>query len=100
MILARRKLLGLAGFAPLAMAASTRALAEGATCYDANALPLSQKNMRRSLGYMDSSNDPAKRCGLCAFYAAGSGDCGKCQLLANGPVNAGALCASYAAKSR
>ncbi len=99
MEIARRRLLAIAGIAPLAIAASGRALAEGAACYDPAALPLSQKNMRRSIGYMDSSNDPAKRCGLCAFFTAGQDACGTCQLLTGGPVNAGALCTSYAAKA-
>ncbi|MGE3691505.1 MAG: high-potential iron-sulfur protein [Novosphingobium sp.] len=100
MELARRRLLAIAGIAPLALAASARAMAEEAACYDPASLPLSQKNMRRSLGYMEASNDTAKSCGACAFYKSAGGNCGSCQLLSGGAVNKGAVCTSFAAKAQ
>ncbi|MET0588651.1 MAG: high-potential iron-sulfur protein [Novosphingobium sp.] len=84
---------------PLALAAGRSIAAEPAACYDPAALPLSQKNRRRSLGYIDASADPKKHCGVCAFFAAGQGSCGTCQLLTGGPVNSGGVCNSFAPKA-
>ena len=95
----RRNFVILAGLAPLAFAAGRGFAAEPAACYDPAALPLSQKNRRRSLGYTDASPDPKKRCGGCAFFTTAEGSCGTCQLLTGGPVNAGAVCNSFAPKA-
>ena len=80
---------------------SSAALAQSApaACYDPAALPLSQKTRRRSLGYTDASPDAAKRCGRCAFFIAGQGDCGGCQLLGAAPVSAAGVCNSFAPKA-
>jgi hypothetical protein len=84
-------LLGLAG---------ARAAAPAA-CYDPATLSLSQRNRRRSLGYVDVSPDAKKTCAGCAFYTAGGeAGCGACQLLSGGPVRGGAVCTSFAAKAR
>lgn len=77
----------------------TAGSAQAAACYDPAALPLSQKSRRRSLSYVEASTDPAKRCAGCAFFAATAEGCGTCQLL-NGPVNAGASCASFAPRPK
>ncbi|MBV1691030.1 hypothetical protein KRR38_25960 [Novosphingobium sp. G106] len=71
------------------------ARAQNAACYDPATLPLSQKSRRRSLGYAEASSDQAKHCSVCTFFTAGQPGCGACQLL-NGPVNAGAVCSSFA----
>lgn len=94
----RRKVLALAALALIARAPS--AAAEGAACYDPDALPLSQKSRRRSLGYVELSSDPARRCGACSFFTAASPDCGACAMLGGGPVKAGAVCRSFAPKAR
>jgi hypothetical protein len=92
----RRRFLALAAVGmPFAALAIGRAGAETPACYDPAALPLSQKNQRRSLGYVDASTDPAKHCSACAFFMASSAGCGKCQLL-NAAVNAGGVCSSFA----
>ena len=97
----RRRFLALAGLAPLALAAAPRARAAGsAACYDPNALSLSQKSRRRSMEYVEASSDPAKTCGGCAFFTANQANCGTCQLLTGGPVNAGAVCGSFAPKPK
>lgn len=97
----RRRFLALAGLAPLGLAAIPGARAgDTAACYDPNALPLSQKSRRRSLGYVEASADPAKTCGGCAFYTAAQGNCGTCQLLTGGPVNAVAVCTSFAPRPK
>ena len=97
----RRNFLVLAAATPLALltSAGLRA-ADAPVCYDPATLPFSQKSRRRSVGYLDVSGDPKKRCGACAFYtAAGPGGCGTCQMLGGGPVQTGAVCNSFAAKA-
>ncbi len=99
MIPTRRKFLSLAVAAPFAAVAAGRAMAETPACYDPVNLPLSQQSMRRSLGFVAVSTDPKKRCDLCAFFKAGAAGCGTCQLLSGGPVGAGSVCTSFAAKA-
>lgn len=98
----RRNFLVLVAGAPLALFVAGRSRAAGApACYDPATLPFSQKSRRRSLGYLESSADPKKRCGGCAFFTAvAPGNCGTCQMLSGAPVNAGAVCNSFAAKAR
>jgi len=93
----RRSFLGLAAAVPFA-ALAARAAAADAPCFDPAALPAAQLGMRKGLGFMAVSNDPTKHCSLCAFFKATQPGCGTCQLLSGGPVGAGSLCASFAAK--
>lgn len=98
----RRGLFGLAAAAPLLLlgAFGTGARAQDvAACVNLDALPASQKSMRRSLGFKPQSADPKKRCGTCAFFTAAAGACGKCQLLSGGAVAATSVCDNWAAKS-
>lgn len=96
----RRNFLGAAGLAALGlMSGAAGAQPPAAACFDPSALSLSQKNQRRSLSYADPSPDPNRRCGLCAFFTAGEGQCGTCQILSGGPVEADAVCSSFAARS-
>lgn len=100
MPIARRRFLALAaGSVPLALLAAGGARAQAPACYDPAALPLSQKNRRRSLGYVEASSEPAKHCSACSFFTAGETGCGTCGLLA-GPVNAGAVCSSFAPRAK
>ncbi len=95
----RRKLVALAALAPVGLLAARTA--QAAACYDAASLPLSQRNRRRSLGYVETSSDPKKACAACAFFAAGAqAGCGTCQMLTGGTVEATAVCNSFAAKAR
>jgi hypothetical protein len=82
-----------------AMIGIGNAKAQNAACYDPATLPLSQKNRRRSLGYAETSSDQARYCAVCAFFTAGQPGCGTCQLL-SGPVNARAICSSFAPRSK
>ena len=102
MSMSRRSLLGLAAIAPLAALASAGArAASGSVCYDPASLPLSQRNRRRSLGYVETSAVAGKNCAACAFFTpASQAGCGTCQLLSAGPVNSGGLCNSFGAKAR
>lgn len=96
----RRHFLTLAAAAaPLVVLGAGSAAAQAAACYDPAALPLSQKNRRRSLGYVEASADPAKRCAGCAFFTASGEGCGTCALL-SAPVNAGASCNSFAPRGK
>lgn len=99
MIANRRHFLTLAAAAPFAAFAASRALAEATACYDPAALPMSQKGLRKSLQFVELSADATQRCELCVFYKAAAAGCGSCQIL-NGPVAAGSLCLSYAAKPK
>jgi hypothetical protein len=90
----RRGLLMLALGAPAAAYAASAA-AQGA-CVDLDALPSGQKSMRAALNFKLASDDPARRCGGCAFYTAAQGDCGKCAIF-SGPVPAQGRCDSWAA---
>jgi len=97
MTVSRRNFLTAAALAPLAFAGTARA--EPAVCYDPGALPLSQRSRRRSLGYVDTSQDPQKRCGRCSFFTEAAPGCGTCTMLSGGAVNAGGVCNSFAAKA-
>lgn len=101
MSMSRRSLLGIASMAPLAVLWAANARAQGgAACYDPATLPLSQRNRRRAIGYLEVSNQAGKACATCAFFAAGGpAGCGTCQMLSGGQVNARALCDSFAAKA-
>lgn len=92
----RRRFLALAGMAPVAWLAADSARAADAVCYDPATLPLSQKNRRRSIGYVEASADATRRCAGCAFFTATAGTCGTCQMLSGGAVKAGAVCNSFA----
>lgn len=83
------------GFAAARLNAQTVAPA----CYDPSTLPFTQKSRRRALGYVEASTNPARRCGLCAFFTSASPSCGTCQMLSGGPVNVGGLCNSFAPKA-
>lgn len=97
----RRDILALAAAVPAALVFGAAASAASpAVCYDPNTLPLSQKSRRRSLGYVDVSPEPAKKCGGCAFFTATQPGCGKCALFSGGPVNASGYCRSFAPKSK
>ncbi len=50
----RRRFIALAGLAPIAALGARQAFAQAKpACYDLNTLPFSQKNMRRSVGFVD-----------------------------------------------
>jgi hypothetical protein len=100
MTIDRRSFLALAaGSVPLALLVAGGAQAQAPACYDPATLPLNQKNRRRSLGYVEASSDPARHCSACSFFTAGNAGCGTCGLL-SGPVNAGAVCSSFAPRAK
>ena len=93
----RRRFIALAGLAPIAALGARQAFAQAKpACYDLNALPFSQKNMRRAVGFVDPAPSPDKRCGVCAFFVPTKGGCGSCQILSGGPTAQSAYCTSFA----
>lgn len=99
----RRRILAAAGLAPIALLGARHAFAQAkpaAACYDPAKLPLAQRNMRRSVGFVDPSPDAAKNCGTCAFFVPTQGSCGTCQIFSGGPTAASAYCTSFAPKSK
>lgn len=95
----KRSFLTLAAITPLALVTGGAAFASDAACYDPVNLPLSLRNRRKALGFVEVSPDAARRCGLCAFFERKQGECGTCQLLSGGPVTAAGVCNSFAAKA-
>ena len=65
-------------------------------CADPEAMSSSEASMRSSLGYTPSSPDPAQNCAGCAYFKGGSAECGACDLLGGGQVNASGRCDSWA----
>ena len=59
MIEGRRKFLAIAGLAPVAALLGAREVfaQAGAACYDMSKMSLAQKNMRRSVGFVDPAPD-------------------------------------------
>jgi hypothetical protein len=87
------------GAIPAVLIAGRAACAEDAGCYEPAALSLNLKNRRKSLGFVEQSGDPARRCGRCAFFQPKMGSCGTCQLMVGAPVTAAGVCNSFSPKS-
>lgn len=70
-------------------------------CADPNVLSDADLGTRGSLNYTETSPDPAKVCGGCAFFhaPAAGGDCGTCDMFSGGPVNSRGHCSSWNAKT-
>jgi hypothetical protein len=58
----------------------------------------SMQPLVQSLQYTNQSTRPGQQCSNCQLYTAASQDRGKCQLFAEGVVNAGGWCASWVQK--
>lgn len=70
-----------------------------AACADPNDMSPSETSLRQASAYVEKSADPAKTCGGCAFFTAGtSGACGTCQIFTGGQANREGFCNSWAAK--
>ncbi|WP_373078200.1 high-potential iron-sulfur protein [Zhongshania sp.] len=74
------------------------ALAE--SCFDMAKLPMSDRNLRKSLNFIAVSTDSQKSCGGCAFFkATQTASCGTCMMFSGGGVAAESLCDSWVAKA-
>tara|TARA_R110002050_G_scaffold43127_1_gene103612 strand:- start:3631 stop:4038 length:408 start_codon:yes stop_codon:yes gene_type:complete len=84
-----------------APAAAEEKVAENIDCstYNKNLTETDLKT-RESLGYIEQSEKADQNCSNCRFYnpAKFKGDCGACQLFANGAVASGAWCKTWAVK--
>lgn len=67
-------------------------------CADPTKLDSGASALRASLNYVEQSPDPAKSCAACAFFTAGAGGCGSCQIL-GGPANSKGHCDSWGPKN-
>lgn len=94
----RRRMLAALAMAPLAALGAAGVRAAESACYNPSALPLSMRNRRRSIGFVEVSTDPAKHCGVCAFFKPSAGTCGTCDMLSGGPVTSRGYCNSFARK--
>jgi hypothetical protein len=70
-------------------------------CDDTTGLPAADVETRKTLGYVDRSADPSKRCDGCQQYIAppGADSCGACKLFDKTPVHPSGYCKSWVAKS-
>lgn len=94
----RRQFLAVAGLAPIVAITAGIARAAVPVCYDPAAINLSQRNRRRAISFVEQSSDPARQCGLCAFFHAQNGGCGTCDMLGGGQVTARGVCTAFAKK--
>jgi hypothetical protein len=97
----RRRVLGMAAGAPLLLLGlgSSAMAADAAACFDLASMSASEKSLRDSLAFKPVSADPNKRCGICFFFTASAGNCGKCMALSGAAVSTTSVCASWVAKS-
>ena len=94
----RRQFLAIAGLVPIIAITAKAASAAEPVCYDPAAIPLTQRNRRRAISFVEQSSDPARRCGVCAFFHAQTGECGTCDMLGRGQVTARGVCTAFAKK--
>lgn len=96
MAISRRGVLAFCGLMPLGIMMAGGARAQEAACGGAPSLSL--LNRRRALGYVEKTPDPKRACGLCAYFTAGAGGCGACQMLSGAAVSSSAVCNSFVKK--
>ncbi|MFT4614592.1 MAG: hypothetical protein ACI9NT_001739 [Bacteroidia bacterium] len=67
-------------------------------CFDPQYLGAGEAQMRKTLEYINLSENTATQCFHCAFYrTAEAAACGDCEIL-DGPVAAAGYCTSWAAR--
>ncbi|NND68814.1 MAG: hypothetical protein HKN19_14590 [Halioglobus sp.] len=66
-------------------------------CYDPEMLGAGERQMRKTLQYVNVSTNEAQTCAGCQFYQPGDENCGECELL-DGPVASAGYCTSWALK--
>jgi hypothetical protein len=94
----RRWLLTLGIRLALAMALDDGKTEAAASCTDPDDLSGADVALRKSVEYTDFSSDDKKTCRGCAFFKAGAGGCGTCQIL-SGLVSAAGHCTSWSARA-
>lgn len=95
--LLRRDLLKHLGLSIIAGTALGRMAAAQEVCADLKKLDSGAAALLTSLNYAELSPDPAKTCSSCAFFTAGAGNCGQCQIV-SGPTNPKGHCDSWGPK--
>jgi len=69
----------------------TSAASADPVCADPKKLDSDATTLRAKLNYHEASQDPLRPCAHCAFFHAGAGICGTCQVL-QGPTNSKGHC--------
>lgn len=77
---------------------SAPAPAAGGSCQDKIQVDDAAATLRKTLQYKEKTDNPEKKCSICAQFEAGKyGNCGGCKLFA-GAVNPEGACLSFAPK--
>lgn len=89
------------GSVVLGLAACGKDEAASLVCANENLMTASEKSMRQTLKYTETSPDPAKTCKDCAFFKPTTGPvgCGTCEMFTGKQANAGGWCVSWSAKT-
>jgi hypothetical protein len=103
-VLSRRLLLRRCAYLPLASVTLLPLLvgcdkASITACADPQLLSRGEEQMRKTLDYIDASEDPLQLCSGCQFFsAADAHGCGHCEIL-DGSVSGQGFCTSWAGRS-
>lgn len=92
----RDVLLGAGTSSAVLFAAPALAATAEPACPDPKNPPPAIAAQRRGLNYVEPSTNPKKRCGLCFWWTATSGGCGKCGLMGGNPTSMNGVCSSFA----
>jgi hypothetical protein len=70
-------------------------------CADPNSMTSAQESVRRTLKYVELSDDPARVCAGCEFFTAppGGAGCGACAMFSGEAVNPVGRCDSWSVDS-
>lgn len=91
----------LGGAAVLALSACGKEEKAAMVCANENAMTASEKSLRQTLKYTETSPDPAKTCKDCAFFkpTTGPAGCGACDMFSGKQANADGWCVSWSIKT-
>ncbi len=70
-------------------------IASAAVCADPDAMTSGERALRASMNYTEKSTNPQQVCAGCAFFHAGEGQCGTCDMFTGGPANRDGRCDSW-----
>ena len=97
MLLTRRQWITRSALLPLFVVPLLNGCTEKpSVCVDTELLGVGEKQMRKTLDYVEHTADTTQRCNNCQFFrASGVGDCGECEIL-GGAVSRQGYCTSWA----
>jgi hypothetical protein len=96
-LITRRQLITRSALLPLfAVPLLNGCTEKSSVCVDTELLGVGEKQMRRTLEYVESTADATQQCDNCQFFrASGAGNCGECEIL-GGAVSRQGYCSSWA----